>query len=94
MILILSLSSHRDSVPAHNLLSRFATLQQQVCVFGKPEGAGTGVTLSNTHFAGLGVPIPFDESTGVCGAVTVRGLTPNESYVSWSTGRNATKNDG
>eukprot|EP00752_Nemacystus_decipiens_P012187 g10805.t1 len=53
----------------------------QVCVYGKPEGAGTGVTLCNTHFAGLGVPIPFDETTGVCGAVTVRGLTPNASYV-------------
>ncbi|CAN0183838.1 unnamed protein product, partial [Pylaiella littoralis] len=53
----------------------------KVCVYGKPEGAGTGVTLSNTHFSGLGIPIPFDESTGVCGAVTIRGLTPNESYV-------------
>lgn len=51
-------------------------------MFGKPEGAGTGVTLSNTHFAGLGVPVPFDENTGVCSAVTIRGLTPNESYVS------------
>lgn len=70
-------------VPVHSPLVRFLILNpKQVCVYGKPEGAGTGVTLSNTHFAGLGVPIPFDESTGVCGAVTVRGLTPNESYVS------------
>ncbi|CAM9422840.1 unnamed protein product, partial [Ectocarpus sp. 8 AP-2014] len=53
----------------------------QVCIYGKPEGAGTGVTLSNTHYAGLGVPIPFDESTGVCDAVSIRGLVANESYV-------------
>ncbi|CAN0351997.1 unnamed protein product, partial [Scytosiphon promiscuus] len=53
----------------------------KVCVYGKAEGAGTGVTLGNTHYAGLGVPIPFDEDTGVCGAVSVRGLSANESYV-------------
>lgn len=50
-------------------------------MYGKAEGAGTGVTLGNTHYAGLGIPIPFDEDTGVCGAVSIRGLTANESYV-------------
>lgn len=63
----------------------FALFHEQVCVYGKAEGAGTGVTLSNTHFAGLGVPIPFDENTGACSTVAVRGLAPNESYVSSST---------
>ncbi|CAM9247576.1 unnamed protein product, partial [Ectocarpus fasciculatus] len=53
----------------------------KVCIYGKPEGAGTGVTLSNTHCAGLGVPIPFDESTGICDPVSIRGLVANESYV-------------
>lgn len=53
-----------------------------MCVYGKPEGAGTGVTLSNTHYAGLGVPIPYDAGTGLCGSVSIRGLVPNESYVS------------
>ncbi|CAM9209213.1 unnamed protein product [Ectocarpus sp. 4 AP-2014] len=53
----------------------------KVCIYGKPEGAGTGVTLSNTHYAGLGVPIPFDQSTGICDAVSIRGLVANESYV-------------
>lgn len=51
-------------------------------MYGKTEGAGTGVTLSNTRYSGLGVPIPYDQKTGVCGAVTIRGLAPNESYVS------------
>lgn len=53
-----------------------------MCIYGKPEGAGTGVSLSNTQYPGLGVPVPFDPETGVCGAMVVRGLTPNESYVS------------
>ena len=57
----------------------------KVCVYGKPEGAGTGVTLSNTRYPGLGVPIPYDQETGVCGAVSIRGLAPNESYVSHPT---------
>lgn len=53
-----------------------------MCVYGKPEGAGTEVTLTNTRFPGLGVPIPYDPVTGICGVVSVRGLIPNESYVS------------
>lgn len=59
----------------------FDDVRAKVCVYGKPEGAGTGVTLSNTSYAGLGVSVPYDPETGECGAVTIRGLTPNESYV-------------
>lgn len=54
----------------------------KVCVYGKLEGVGTSVTLSNVRYAGLGVPIPCDQETGVCGTVCIRGLAPNESYVS------------
>lgn len=64
------------------LVFLYPSTNVQVCIYGKPEGAGTGVTLSNTHYAGLGVPIPFDESTGICDAVSIRGLVANESYVS------------
>lgn len=55
-------------------------------MYGKPEGAGTAVSLTNIGYAGLGVPIPYNAETGVCGAVAIRGLTPNESYVSWPGG--------
>eukprot|EP00903_Cladosiphon_okamuranus_P012352 g11581.t1 len=79
----MSASNATSTIPRHGSSkpTRKKPNVAKVCIYGKPEGAGTGVTLSNTHFAGLGVPIPFDESTGVCGAVVVRGLTPNESYV-------------
>ena len=49
--------------------------------YGKPAGAGTDVTVTNTDLVGLGIPIPYDRETGTADCVAVTGLTPNESYV-------------
>ncbi|CAN0085011.1 unnamed protein product, partial [Discosporangium mesarthrocarpum] len=51
------------------------------CLYGKPEGAGTAVSLNNTDYPGLGVPVPYDPASGVCKTVTVRNLSPGESFV-------------
>lgn len=75
-------STDRILPPFGDPTTVFVVIVWKVCVYGKPEGAGTGVTLSNTRYSGLGVPIPYDQETGVCGAVSIRGLAPNESYVS------------
>ena len=46
------------------------------CVYCKPEGSGTDVSLNNTEYPGTGTPVPMEQSI-----VQVKGLTPNQSYV-------------
>jgi hypothetical protein len=54
---------------------------ESLCVFAKPAGVGTAVSVHCTDCVGSGVPVPVDPRTGVSEAVALRGLQPNESYV-------------
>lgn len=56
-----------------------AAAGQHFRVFGKLEGVGTAVSLTNTHARGLGVPVSLSAKSD--GTAEIRDLVPNQSYV-------------